>query len=212
MSIEQVPDRSGVTIHPTAEVAADARIGPGTRIWSQAQIREGAVVGAECILGKGSYLDFEVCIGDRCKLQNGVFVFHGFNLQDGVFLGPGVMLLNDHEPRAINPDGTLKTADDWVASKGLIEEGASVGGGAVVLPGIRIGRYALVGAGAVVTRDVPPHGIVYGNPARLRGFACKCGHPLGPSIAEGIGTADVEATCGACGRTTRIEAAWVNAR
>jgi UDP-2-acetamido-3-amino-2,3-dideoxy-glucuronate N-acetyltransferase len=82
----------------------------------------------------------------------------------------------------------------------------------VVLPGIRIGRYALVGAGAVVTRDVPPHGIVYGNPARLRGFACQCGHSLGPSIAEGIGTADLDASCGACGRTTRIEAAWVSIR
>jgi UDP-2-acetamido-3-amino-2,3-dideoxy-glucuronate N-acetyltransferase len=212
MAIEQAPGHPGVSIHPTAEVSADARIGAGTRIWSQAQVREGAVVGAECILGKGSYLDFQVSIGDRCKLQNGVFVFHGFNLQDGVFLGPGVMLLNDHEPRAINPDGTLKTAEDWVASKGLIEHGASVGGGAVALPGIRIGRYALVGAGAVVTRDVPPHGIVYGNPARLHGFACQCGHSLGPSIAEGIGTADVDASCGACGRTTRIEAAWVSAR
>jgi acetyltransferase-like isoleucine patch superfamily enzyme len=212
MSIEQAPEHPGVTIHPTAEVSADARIGAGTRIWSQVQIREGAVVGVECNLGKGSYLDFDVTIGDRCKLQNGAFVFNGFSLEDGVFLGPGVMLLNDHEPRAINPDGTLKTADDWVVSKGLIEHGASVGGGAVVLPGIRIGRYALVGAGAVVTRDVPPHGIVYGNPARLRGFACQCGHPLGPSIHEGIGPTDLDASCGACGRTTHIEAVWVRAR
>jgi acetyltransferase-like isoleucine patch superfamily enzyme len=212
MSIEQAARHPGVSIHPTAEVSADARIGAGTRIWSQAQVREGAVVGSECILGKGSYLDFQVRIGDRCKLQNGVFVFHGFNLEDGVFLGPGVMLLNDHEPRAINPDGTLKTTEDWVASKGLIEHGASVGGGAVILPGIRIGRYALVGAGAVVTRDVPPHGIVYGNPARLRGFACQCGHPLGASAGEGNGTADVDAICGSCGRTTRVEAAWVSGR
>src|SRR3981081_4713854 len=116
MSVEQAPGHPGVAIHPTAEVSADARIRAGPRLWSPAQVREGAVVGAECILGKGSYLDFEVSIGDRCKLQNGVFVFRGFNLQDGVFLGPGVMLLNDKNPRAINPDGTLKDATDWTAS------------------------------------------------------------------------------------------------
>ena len=200
--------RPGVSIHPSAEVSGDARIGAGTRIWSQAQVREGAVIGSECILGKASYIDFDVSIGHRCKLQNGVFVFHGFNLEDGVFLGPGVMLLNDHEPRAINPDGTLKTAEDWTASPGLVEHGASVGGGAVVLPGMRIGRFALVGAGAVVTRRVPPHGMVYGNPARLRGFVCTCAHPLPTGAITAPLDADLEITCEACGRTVRIEAAW----
>ena len=200
--------RPGVSIHPSAEVSGDARIGAGTRIWSQAQVREGAVIGSECILGKGSYIDFDVSIGDRCKLQNGVFVFHGFNLEDGVFLGPGVMLLNDHEPRAINPDGTLKTAEDWIASPALVEHGASVGGGAVVLPGMRIGRFALVGAGAVVTRHVPPHGMVYGNPARLRGFVCTCAHPLPTGAVTAPLHTDLEITCEACGRTVRIEAAW----
>jgi UDP-2-acetamido-3-amino-2,3-dideoxy-glucuronate N-acetyltransferase len=200
--------RPGVSIHPSAEVSRDARIGAGTRIWSQAQVREGAVIGSECILGKGSYIDFDVSIGDRCKLQNGVFVFHGFNLEDGVFLGPGVMLLNDHEPRAINPDGTLKTAEDWTASPGLVEHGASVGGGAVVLPGMRIGSFALVGAGAVVTRHVPRHGMVYGNPARLRGFVCTCAHPLPTGAVTAPLDTDLESTCEACGRTVRIEAAW----
>jgi acetyltransferase-like isoleucine patch superfamily enzyme len=212
MSTEQAAGRPGVTIHPTAEVSEGARIGAGTRVWSQVQVREGAVIGAECILGKGTYIDFDVSVGNRCKLQNGVFVFHGYNLEDGVFLGPGVMLLNDHEPRAINPDGTLKTAEDWVASRGLIERGASVGGGAVVLPGLRIGAHALVGAGAVVTRDVPPHGIVFGNPARLRGFACACGHPLEGARPDRLGGADLEATCGACGRSVHIQAAWAQTR
>src|SRR5438094_2368385 len=157
--------REGVHIHPTADVADTAEIGPETRIWHQAQVRERARIGAQCILGKGSYVDFEVRIGDQCKLQNGVFVFHGFNLEDGVFLGPGVMLLNDKNPRAINPDGSPKAETDWVASRGTVRYGAAVGGGAVVLPGVDIGRMGIVGSGAVVTKDVPERAIVYGNPA-----------------------------------------------
>ncbi|HEY6116537.1 MAG TPA: DapH/DapD/GlmU-related protein, partial [Candidatus Dormibacteraeota bacterium] len=139
-----------MTIHPTADVAESADIGRGTRVWHQAQVRERAHVGEECILGKGSYVDFEVRIGDRCKLQNGVFVYHGFDLESGVFLGPGAMLLNDKNPRAVNPDGSLKSDADWTVSKGVIRQGASIGGGAVVLPGVTIGRFALVGSGAVV--------------------------------------------------------------
>ena len=170
--------REGVHIHPTADVADTAEIGPETRIWHQAQVRERARIGAQCILGKGSYVDFEVRIGDQCKLQNGVFVYHGFDLEDGVFLGPGVMLLNDKNPRAINADGTIKSEADWTVSKAVVRKGASIGGGAIVLPGVTIGSFALVGSGAVVTRQVPDHGIVYGNPARLRGFACVSGHRL----------------------------------
>lgn len=158
-------------------------------------MREGAVIGEDCILGKGSYVDKDVRIGDRCKLQNGVFVFHGFNLEAGVFLGPGAMLLNDKHPRAINPDGTAKSDDDWEVSEGLVENGAAVGGGAVVLPGVRIGRMALVGSGAVVTRDVPERAIVVGNPARLRGFACDCGHTL-----------DRNGRCASCGHEFDIAA------
>jgi UDP-2-acetamido-3-amino-2,3-dideoxy-glucuronate N-acetyltransferase len=167
-----------VQVHPTADVSAAATIGAGTRIWHQAQVREGAVIGRQCILGKGAYVDKDVRIGDFCKLQNGAFVFHGFTLEDGVFLGPGAMLLNDKHPRAVNPDGTPKSDEDWTVSQGLIAYGAAVGGGAVVLPGVTVGRMALVGSGAVVTRDVPERGIVAGNPARLRGYACDCGRPL----------------------------------
>ncbi|WP_338204980.1 acyltransferase [Candidatus Nephthysia bennettiae] len=171
-------------------------------------MREGAVVGAQCILGKGTYIDFGVHVGDRCKLENGAFVFHGFTLQDAVFVGPGAMLLNDHAPRATNPGGMPKTAVDWTVSGGLVEHGASVGGGAVILPGVRIGRYALVGAGAVVTRDVPPHGIVYGNPARLHGLVCECGQPLRITVETALET-DTEIRCESCGRITRTEREWL---
>lgn len=194
-------NRERVTIHPTADVSDDAEIGPGTRIWSQVQVREGAFVGSECILGKGAYVDLKVRIGDRCKLQNGVFVFHGFNLEDGVFLGPGVMLLNDKHPRAINLDGSLKTDSDWTVSEAVVRRGAAVGGGAVVLPGVSIGRFAMVGSGAVVTREVPDHGIVVGNPARLRGFACACGRQLEALEPDAEG---MHMRCRACGSEVSI--------
>ena len=176
-------------------------MGRGSRIWHQAQVREGAVIGQGCVIGKGAYVDKNVRIGDLCKLQNGVFVFHGFTLEAGVFLGPGVMLLNDKHPRAINPDGSPKSDDDWVVSEGVIEYGAAIGGGAVVLPGIHVGRMAMVGSGAVVTRDVPERGIVAGNPARLSGFACDCGHTLGEANPSG------SRTCASCGRTYKVSAA-----
>ena len=165
-------------IHPTADVSPQAEIGDGTKVWHQAQVREGAVIGRGCIIGKGAYVDKDVRIGDFCKLQNGVFVYHGFSVEDGVFLGPGAMLLNDKHPRAINLDGTPKSEADWEVSPAVVRYGSAVGGGAVVLPGVTIGRMALVGSGAVVTREVPERGIVAGNPARLRGFACDCGRPL----------------------------------
>ena len=184
-------------IHPTADVSDKAKIGEGTKVWHQAQVREGAVIGRGCILGKGSYVDRDVNIGDHCKLQNGVFVFHGFNLEAGVFLGPGVMLLNDKNPRAVNPDGSPKSDADWEVSEGTVRYGAAVGGGAVVLPGVEVGRMALVGAGSVVTRDVPERGIVAGNPARLRGYACDCGHVLRQRRASSY-------ECPTCGRSFEI--------
>jgi UDP-2-acetamido-3-amino-2,3-dideoxy-glucuronate N-acetyltransferase len=191
-----------VYIHPTADVSDKAEIGEGTRIWHQAQVREGVSIGKRCVVGKGAYVDRDVRIGDFCKLQNGVSVFHGFNLESGVFLGPGVMLLNDKHPRAINSDGSPKTDTDWMASSGLIEYGASIGGGAVVLPGVRVGRMALVGSGAVITRDVPERGIVVGNPARLRGYACDCGNTL---TRSGPASRRARFGCSECGRDYEIE-------
>jgi UDP-2-acetamido-3-amino-2,3-dideoxy-glucuronate N-acetyltransferase len=171
-------DRNSPFIHPTSEVSSQAIIGPGTRIWHQAQVRERACLGANCIVGKGAYIDFDVTLGDNVKVQNGVYVYHGVTVEDGVFLGPGVILTNDKLPRAINPDGSLKSDADWEVSPTLIKQGASIGAGAVVLPGVTVGEFAMVGAGAVVTRDVPAHALAYGNPARSQGYVCCCGQPL----------------------------------
>ncbi len=182
-------DRDRPFIHPTAEVSAHATLGPGTRVWHQAQVRERASLGANCIVGKGAYIDFGVTIGSNVKIQNGVFVYHGVSVEDGVFLGPGVILTNDKLPRAINPDGTLKSDADWEVSPTRIKRGASIGAGAVILPGVTVGAFAMVGAGAVVTRDVLDHGLVYGNPARLHGYVCKCGRPLSP-VSDGTWRCD----------------------
>jgi len=165
-------------IHPSAEVATDAAIGEGTRVWNEAQVRERARVGRDCILGKGVYVGEDVVIGDRCKIENRASLFAGVTLEDGVFIGPHVIFANDRFPRAVNPDGSLKGADDWTVGRSLVRHGASVGAGAVVLPGVTIGAWAMVGAGAVVTADVPAHALVRGNPARAAGWVCVCGRPL----------------------------------
>lgn len=167
-----------IRIHPTADVSEEATIGEGTQIWHYAQIREGVVIGRNCIIGKGTYVDFDVHLGDCCKLQNGVNLYHGAYLEDGVFLGPGVMVLNDKIPRAISPDGTLKTSSEWEVSPVKIGYGVSIGGGAIILPGITLGKWSMIGSGAVVTGDVQEYGIYYGNPAKLYGFACPCGNRL----------------------------------
>lgn len=200
-----------VKIHPTAEVSPDARIGDGTQVWHQAQVRERALVGENCIIGKGVYVDYDVSIGSNVKLQNGVFIFHGASLEDGVFIGPNACLTNDKYPRAITPRGRLKKDDDWEAGPILVKYGASVGAGAIVLPDVTIGVFALVGAGAVVTADVPDHGIVLGNPARLKGFACKCARKLelakGESSAEFSGSTIAECVrmrCQVCGESYEI--------
>lgn len=167
-----------VHIHPTAEVAADAEIGRGTRIWNYAQVREGARIGSNCILGKNVYVDFSVAIGDNVKIQNNVSIYHGVTVEDGVFIGPHVCFCNDLTPRAITPGGELKGTDDWTVGTVLVRRGASIGAGSTIVPNVTIGAFAMVGAGSVVTRSVPDQALVYGNPARIHGYVCRCGQKL----------------------------------
>jgi UDP-2-acetamido-3-amino-2,3-dideoxy-glucuronate N-acetyltransferase len=164
--------------HATADVSPEATIGHGTKIWQHCQIREGAIIGRNCVLSKGVYVDSDVHIGNNVKIQNGISIYHGVTLEDGVFCGPHCVFTNDRQPRAINPDGTLKGTDDWIVSKTLVKMGVAIGAHATIVCGVTIGRWAMIGAGAVVTHDVPDYGLVYGNPARLHGFVCACGEKL----------------------------------
>jgi acetyltransferase-like isoleucine patch superfamily enzyme len=191
-------------VHPTADVSPQAIIGEGSRIWHHCQIRERAEIGRNCVLSKGVYIDFEVRIGDNCKIQTGISIYHGVTLEDGVFCGPHCVFTNDKLPRAINPDGSLKGADDWSLSRTLIKTGASIGAHATIVCGVTIGEWAMVGSGAVVTRDVPPYGLVYGNPAGVHGFVCPCGRRLQPIENQVVVDDPIQMICPACNRTVNI--------
>jgi len=172
-------------IHPSAEVEPDADIGTGTRIWRQAHIRAHARIGEQCNIGKGVYVESHVHIGSRVKIQNHASLFEGVTVEDGVFIGPHVCFTNDLYPRAITPDGKLKSGDDWEITPTLVKYGASIGAGAVIVCGVVIGEFALVGAGSVVTKDVAPYTLVVGNPARPRGYVCRCARPLAIQTCDG---------------------------
>jgi len=190
-------------VHATADVSPKATIGHGTKIWQQCQIREGATLGSNCILSKGVYIDSDVQIGNNVKIQNGISIYHGVTLEDGVFCGPHCVFTNDRQPRAINRDGTLKSADDWIVSKTLVKMGASIGAHATIVCGITIGRWAMIGAGAVVTHDIPDYGLAYGNPARLHGFVCPCGEKLEVDTRTSGASGETAMICPKC--QTRVE-------
>jgi UDP-2-acetamido-3-amino-2,3-dideoxy-glucuronate N-acetyltransferase len=200
----------GVRIHSTAEVSEQAEIGEGTSIWHQAQVREGARVGRNCILAKGVYVDAGVTLGDNVKVQNYVSIYHGVTIEDGVFCGPHCVFTNDKRPRAINADGSLKAADDWELSRTLVKRGAAIGANAVVVCGVTVGEWAMIGSGAVISRDVPDYGLVWGNPARLHGFVCPCGCRLEKPMEDDERTKEeqtIELECPECGAVIQVDKA-----
>ncbi|MBN1322802.1 MAG: N-acetyltransferase [Methanotrichaceae archaeon] len=178
--------------HPTA-VIESADIGEGTRIWHYAHIREGARIGKGCNIGKGVYIDSGVVIGDGVKIQNFVSVYRGVVIEDQVFVGPSVTFTNDLHPRAFIWD------EDKVVPT-LVERGASIGANSTVVCGCTIGEYAMVGAGSVVTKDVPPFALVMGCPAAQRGSVCYCGKRLEGPTDAGKSTF----RCADCGREVSI--------
>lgn len=165
-------------IAPTASVESGATIGAGSAVWDGAVVRRRASVGKNCVLGRGAFVDVDVVVGDSCKIQNNALVYNPARVADGVFIGPGAILTNDRFPRAINPDGSLKTDQHWEPVGVVVERGASIGAGATVLGGVTVGAWSLVAADSTVTRDVPPYALVVGSPARRIAWVGRSGRPL----------------------------------
>jgi UDP-2-acetamido-3-amino-2,3-dideoxy-glucuronate N-acetyltransferase len=193
-------------VHPSADLEDDVTVGAGTSIWHRAQVRTGATIGRDCVIGRDVFIDEGVSLGDRVKIQNGALVYHGVTVGNGVFIGPGAILTNDRHPRAITSSGALARAEDWSVSPIHLADGSSIGAGAVVVAGCDVGRFAMVGAGAIVTHPVAAHALVAGNPARVIGWVCACGqrlhdstgHPA-PATRERYAI-DTGLSCSTCGR------------
>ena len=170
-------------VHPTSIIDDDVIIGEGTKIWHFSHIQSGARIGKNCSFGQNVNVSNNVIIGDGCKVQNNVSLYEGVELQDYVFCGPSCVFTNDLTPRAKYPKGHVGYKNT------LIEEGASIGANATIVCGHTIGKWALIGAGAVVTSNVPSHALMLGVPARRAGWACECGELLPDSYV-----------CQKCGR------------
>lgn len=160
----------GFYVHPQALVDPGASVGDGTRVWAFAHILEGAVVGRDCNICDHTFVEGKVRLGDRVTVKSGVYLWDGIMAEDDVFIGPCAAFTNDIRPRSGNRHG------DYVGA--TLKRGCSIGANATLLPEVTVGRWAMVGAGAVVTRDVPDHAVIIGNPARLRGWVCQCGEML----------------------------------
>ena len=165
-------------ISSTAEVDSTASVPDSARVWALAQIRAGASLGERTIVGRGAYVGVDVHVGSDVKIQNNALIYEPAALEDGVFIGPGAILTNDRRPRAVNSDGSLKSATDWDPVGVTVRRGASIGAGAICVAPVEIGTWALVAAGSIVTRDVPPFALVAGNPARRIGWVSTAGHRL----------------------------------
>ena len=179
-------------LHDTARVDDPCEIGSGTSVWHFSHIMAGTRIGANCNLGQNVYIDRDVVIGRGCKIQNNVSVYKGVTLEDGVFCGPSMVFTN-----VINPRAFIERKHEFKPT--TVKKGATLGANATILCGVTVGEYALIGAGSVVTGDVPPYALVYGVPGRQRGWVCRCG----VALPSNEGAADLP--CTACERRYRVE-------
>lgn len=189
-----------VRIHPTALVEAGVTIGDGTSIWDNVHVRgPGTTIGAQCIVGGKSYVAYGVAIGDRVKINASVYVCNAVTIESGVMIAAGVIFTNDRFPRATTPDlkQLRSSAPDEHTLPTLVRAGATIGAGAIIGNDLSIGRFAMVGMGAVVTRSVPDFHLVVGNPARAIALLCRCGEPF-LRIEGKAPAALAETRCPAC--------------
>jgi len=178
---------SDTYIHPTANIASNTKIGACTKIWINVQIRENVTIGNDCIISKDVYIDHGVHIGNRCKIQNSVSVYNGVTIFDDVFVGPNVSFTNDRVPRAFNTN--------WKITPTVVNNGVSLGANSTIVCGVSLGEYAMIAAGSVVTRDVPGHALVMGNPAQVVAYVCECGNKL-----------DAHGHCALCEKSFKTDA------
>ncbi len=173
---------STATVHSTALLEAGVSVGEHSSIWDNVHIRRDTTIGSHCIVGEKSHISYGVCIGDLVKINAFVYICTQVTLERGVMVSAGCIFTNDRYPRAAEPDLTqlLSSAPDETTLSTLVREGASLGAGAIIGPGLTIGRFAMVGMGSVVTRSVGDFELVLGNPARCVGYVCRCGLPLSP--------------------------------
>jgi acetyltransferase-like isoleucine patch superfamily enzyme len=202
-----MPQASQVRVHPTAIIEPGVTLGPGASVWDSVHIRRGATLGEECIVGEKTYIAYDVKIGNRVKLNAFVYICYGVTIEDGVMISAGTIFTNDLFPRATTPDlSQLRSSNpDEETQRTLVAAGATIGAGCTIGSNLRIGRFAMVGMGSVVTRDVPDFHLVVGNPARSIGAVCRCGHPVARWPA-GEPTKSLSVECGKCGAPYEIVA------
>jgi acetyltransferase-like isoleucine patch superfamily enzyme len=185
-------------IHPTAIVEAGVQVGARTAIWDGVHVRRGASIGRDCIVGEKTYVAYDVRIGDLCKINASVYVCAGVTIEDGVMVAAHTVFTNDVHPRATDVElRALQTSAPTAATLAtFVRRGATIGANCTIGPGLELGAFCMVGMGSVVTGDVPAHGLVFGNPARLQGAVCRCGEVVARAAAHVVPAGEHRCRCG----------------
>jgi len=193
-----------VKIHPTAIIEDGVKIGEGTSVWDNVHIRKTAQIGKRCVIGEKTYVAYDVKIGNLVKINANVYICAKVTIEDGVMIAAGAVFINDKFPRAATPDlkGPITSDPTEETLETIVEKGATVGANATIGCGIEIGEFSMVGMGSVITKSVSPHQLVYGNPARPKGYVCKCGEFLG---TNDVFSANKEISCKKCSRVYSMD-------